>query len=500
MRRCTASLLILLAAAAPPSRPDVLFILSDDLGIGEVGFAVPNTNKNISTPHIDTLAASGMIFNSAYTGAPVCAPSRGTLLTMRHTGHATIRGNKDVGGHDFPLRADPEDVTFLSVLAAAGYHVSCVGKWGVGWISNSGSPVLKGCTDYYGVLDQNEAHDMYPSDANFTWRWPAANGSAAWEALPFPANANASRAACMAPGNACVWSHDLWTQAALLALASHSARRAAAGAAAPPLFLYVAYTDPHAGGWQDNDAEEGNPVPDDGNFTNAGWPVAERDHASVIQNYQDRDVGALVAAADAAGAAPFLKMFASDNGASNEGHHDYLFFNSSGPLRGFKRCLTEGGIRTPFAASWPGVIAPGSSSAVPIAFYDVGPTVLELAGVPRASWPAGIDGISFAPLLLGGDPAPYANKSLYWEFCTAVHPPLEPRSGPGWGHALRRGPWKIVSFFADQPVRLYNLDEDVYEVHDLAAQHPDIVTELTALAKAAHVDSADFPVAGCTPS
>ena len=212
---------------------------------------------------------------------------------------------------------------------------------------------------------------MYPSLPEFTWRFPASNGSRSWEPLPFPSNVNASRAACMAPGNACVWSHDLWTNAALAALAAHAARRAALGAAAPPLFLYLAYTDPHAGGWLDDDAEEGNPVPSDGSFTDAAWPIVERDHASVIVNFQDRDVGALVAAADAAGAAPFVKIFASDNGASNEGGHSYLFFNSSGPLRGFKRCLTEGGIRTPLAISWPGVVAAGSTTDVTTAFWDL---------------------------------------------------------------------------------------------------------------------------------
>jgi arylsulfatase A len=494
------------ARAAPlAGMPDILFVLSDDLGFAEVGFTQGSsrTNTNLSTPNVDALAASGVIMSDAYVGAPVCAPSRCALMTGLHSGHGTIRGNRDVDGHDFPLRAN--DTTFFSSFAAAGYHVSCVGKWGVGWVNNSGSPVSHGCTDFFGVLDQNEAHDMYPSDSFFTWRWPAANGSRVWEAIPYAENVGASRARCMAAGNSCVWSHDLWTRAAMAAIAAQGARRvaaAAAGAAAPPpLLLYLAYTDPHAGGWLDNDAEEGNPVPSDGGFTDPAWPVVERDHASVIVNFQDVDVGALVAATRAAGGpAGWLTLFASDNGASNEGGHDYAFFNSSGPLRGFKRCLTEGGIRTPFALSWPGRVAPGTVLDTPLAFWDVGPTLLDLAGVPPALWPQRIDGVSLAPLMRGGPAAPYANRTLYWEFCTAVHPPLEPRAGAGWGHAVRRGPWKAVSFFADQPLRLYNLTEDVYEVHDRAAEFPDVVAELAAFAAAAHVDSADFPVANCKPS
>ena len=486
--------------------PDILFILSDDLGFGEVGFTQgTRTNTNISTPAIDALAAAGVIFSDAYVGAPVCAPSRGTLMTGLHTGHATIRGNKALAGHDFPLRAS--DATFLSSLSSSGYTVSCVGKWGLGWLTSSGAPNLHGCDEFYGVLDQNEAHDMYPSDDYFTWRFPAANGSRVWQALPFPANVNASRARCMAAGNTCVWAHDLWTEAALAAVAAQAARRTAAAAAGapapPPMFLYLAYTDPHAGGWLDNDAEEGNPVPSDGAFAAAPWPVVERDHASVIQNYQDRDVGRLVAATEAAaasgGGAPWLIAFASDNGASNDGGHHYAFFDSSGPLRGFKRCLTEGGIRTPLALRWSGRISPGSVVKAPIAFWDLAPTLLDLAGVPPAAWPQRIDGVSFAAAALGSGPPP-SGGVLYFEFCTAVHPPLEPRAGPGWGHAVRLGDWKAVSFFADQPLRLYNLSADIYEVHDLAGAHPDVVAQLAAIAKAQHVDSADFPVDNCTPS
>lgn len=312
----------------------------------------------------------------------------------------------------------------------------------------------------------------------------------------------------MAPGNTCSWAHDLWTTCALDALDAHANRVAALGAdAAPPFFLYLAYTDPHAGGWA-GAAEAGNPVPSDagpgGDFSkNTAWPEVEVDHASVISNFQDVDVGRVVAKVAALGlTTSTIVAFASDNGASNEGNHDYAFFGSSGPLRGFKRCLTEGGIRTPLTVSWPGTIPAGVASAYPTAFWDLSDTFLDLAGVPKSAW-LKQDGRSIADVLRSptGTPAPgTAPHALYWEFCTGVHPPLEPEKGVGWGHAVRNGTWKLVSFFVDQAPRLYDLSADIYEVHDVAAANPDVVARMQAFAVAQHVDSAVFPVQHCRAS
>ena len=311
------------AAAAPrltaASAPNIVFVMSDDLGYGEVSYSPGRTNTNLTTPHLDALAASGMTFRYAYAGAPVCAPSRGTFMTGKHTGHATIRGNHDTAGANLPLAQN--DTTFLQVLREAGYVVACVGKWGLGEVNSTGDPIKKGCSTFFGGTDQSAVHNMYPSEPSFTWRWPAADGSEAWEGVGFPENVNASRARCMGSGGGgCTWSHDLWTQGANAALTAHAERLAALGpAAAPPLFLYLAYTDPHAGGWSGT-AEKGNPVPSDGAFAAEPWPDVERDHASVIVNYMDRDVGALVARIGALGLAPSTAIFfASDNGASNEG-------------------------------------------------------------------------------------------------------------------------------------------------------------------------------------
>ena len=510
-------LLLLLAAAsasaaAPP--PNMVFILSDDLGFAEPSFMPrgPSGNRNISTPNIDALAQSGMVFTDAYAGEAVCAPSRNALMTGQHTGHTWIRGNlPGADGHGLPLRAS--DTTFFELLRAQGYHVACVGKWSMGWWNSTGAPDTR-CDEYFGVVDQAFAHNMYPSTLtpDDVWRFPASDGRLAPERVLFPTNVNASRDRCMAPGNTCEWDHDQWTGAALQIIAAQAereraAREAGGGAAAKPLFLYLAYTDPHAGGWN-GEVEAGNPVPSDDGPARAysnesSWPFQERDHASVISNFQDRDVGRIVALLESTGLREStVVFFASDNGASDEGQHDYMFFESSGPLRGFKRCLTEGGIRTPFVVSWPGTVPAGASSNLTVAFWDLMPTVAELAGIEKGALPAGIDGVSFAAEMLGHPEAQSPHPPLYWEFCTAAHPPGVARTGVGWAHAMRNGTWKAVSFFSDSKLELYDLATDLGETTNVAAHHPDVIAAFEAFAKAAHTDNPNFPVgdAKCSPS
>lgn len=403
-------------------------------------------------------------------------------MTGYHTGHAYIRGNFPVNGHDLPLR--PQDFTVAQMLQSAGYYTALVGKWGMGWNDTTGQPNLKGFDYFYGQLDQNNCHNMYPP---FIWEQRAQ--------IFFPNNANASREVCMAPGNNCTYTHDLWTNRTLALLEE----RAALGPTQPPFFLFLAYTDPHAGGWQ-GIFESGNPVPSDGSFTNASWPDVERDHASVIANYLDRDVGRIVGALDTLGFGDdTLVIFASDNGAQNEGGHNYLFFNSSGPLRGYKRSLYEGGIRTPTIARWTGTIAPQQVSDVPWAFWDFMPTAADLAGLPRSAYPADIDGLSIAPLLLGNASAQPVHDYFYWEFCT-YHETSPGQGANGWGSAIRKGDWKAVSFFLNSPFELYNITADLGETNNLAAAYPAVVAELSALAKQAHVDSPIFPQVNCIPS
>jgi arylsulfatase A-like enzyme len=479
---------------AAAALPNLLFILADDLGYSELSIMPrgPARNTNITTPNIDALFTSGMQFSNAYCGEAVCAPSRASLMTGRHTGHTYIRGNAPgPDGHGLPLNTS--ETTIFEVAKAAGYRTACIGKWGVGWWNSTGAPNAKGCDTYFGVLDQSYAHNMYPSAPDFTWRFSAGGPP---QSIAYPENTNASRELCMAPGNTCTWSHELWTAEAMRALSAQAdeeeAARAAGLAAPAPLFIYLAYTDPHAGGWSGTE-ESGNPVPSNSgprvDFSKQGWPEPEKDHASVIANFLDADVGKLVALLESRGMrASTAVVFASDNGASNEGHHDYMFFESSGPLRGFKRCLTEGGIRTPFAWSWPGTIAAAVTDYA-VAFWDLLPTLADLMGTAP---PADIDGISYKNQLLGsGQQAPH--PPFYWEFCTDAHPPGVANKGVGWGQAVRNGTWKGVSFFsADNKMELFDLSADPSESTNVAAAHPDIVAAFWVSGPAPHPPPLSF--------
>uniref|UniRef100_A0A7S2BZK4 Sulfatase N-terminal domain-containing protein n=1 Tax=Florenciella parvula TaxID=236787 RepID=A0A7S2BZK4_9STRA len=281
------------------------------------------------------------------------------------------------------------------------------------------------------------------------------------------------------------YTHDLFTEAAIGMLRS----RTEGEASAQPWFMYLSWTDPHAGGWSTTNAEEGNPVPDDGDFgAMSDWPLVEQDHASVIQNFQDRDVGRILDLLDELGLTDSTVIFfASDNGASNEGgsaangFHSYQFFNSSGPLQGCKRSLYEGGIRSPSIVSWPGRIAAGGVSSFPWYFPDFLPTALDLANA-AALTPAAADGISIVPTLLGHGQE-RTDDCMYFEFCTSNK----------WGYAARIGNLKAVALSSEAPLELYDLSVDIGETNDLALSQPDLLTPLAACLEAQHRDSPQFP-------
>jgi uncharacterized sulfatase len=456
-----------------------------------------------------------MRMDNAYTGEAVWSPSRASLLLGKHTGHTYSRGNHVFEGHDLPIPAD--QVTWAQVLKAQGYKTAYVGKYGLGWWNNSGAPWLHGFDYYFGQLDQAGCHNMYPVGANQGFD----GGLAVYEHDPqnginhtaqeYAGNSNASRNFCMSPAGVetCVWTHDLWTNKSLDVLRA----QASAGPDSPPLAMFIGYTDPHAGGWQGED-ESGAPVPSDGMFANTDWPNVEKDHASQIANYLDRDIGTLVDTIYGPGSAMAgntLVMFSSDNGAHDEGAHDVEFFDSNGPYTGWKRSLYEGGIHTPFAAVWPGYISPGSVSAAPMAFWDVLPTLADAAGVPAASLPSGLDGISLLPVWTGqgtGSSVPLEEHPLYWEFCTCIDKLGLPCAGsPGnssFQSAVRaRDPslgWKGLSLSYGAQWKLFNLTADPYEQEDVATQNPQVVKQMEAIAKQQHVDSPVFPVNPCVPS
>lgn len=424
--------------AQPGRKPNIIFILADDLGYGDLGCY---GQKEIATPEIDRLAAEGARFTQAYAGSTVCAPSRCALMTGLHTGHARIRGNARV-----PLEAS--DVTVPKVLKGAGYRTAIFGKWGLGNPYSPGVPNLQGFDEWFGYLDQQHAHLYYP-DTLWNNR----------EQVVLGRNLGLRRA----------YSHDLFTERALQFVDRHGGE---------PFFLYLAYTIPHANNELGRDTGNGMEVPSDAPYSGRPWPQVEKNFAAMISRL-DADVGKLMARLKSLGIEnDTLVLFSSDNGPHREGGHNPDFFHSSGPLRGIKRDLYEGGIRVPMIARWPGRIPAGRTSDAVWAFWDFLPTAAEIAGV-RA--PDGIDGISMAAALEGRPLK--GHEYLYWEFHER-----------GFSQALRTGDWKGVRTAAGAPLELYDLREDLGEKNNVAAAHPDVVAHIEEILRTARTESKDFPV------
>jgi arylsulfatase A-like enzyme len=430
--------------AAEARRPNILFILADDLGYGDLGCY---GQKQIRTPNLDRLAAQGLRFTQCYAGSTVCAPSRCTLMTGLHTGHCRVRGNALV-----PLR--PGDATVAEALRAAGYATGLVGKWGLGEAGSTGAPDRKGFGYFYGYLNQLHAHNYYP---DYLWR---NGGKVAVEGNVVKAGV-ASRRAQYAP--------DLLTREALAFLEKHRAG---------PFFLYLAYTLPHANNERGRAEGNGMEVPSDEPYAREPWPQAQKNHAAMITRL-DADVGRVLRRLGELGLADdTVVFFSSDNGPHKEGGADPTFFHSAGPLRGHKRDLTEGGIRVPMIVRWPGRIRPGVSDRV-WAFWDFLPTAAELTG---AKAPGGLDGLSVVPTLLGKGPQKQ-HAFLYWEFHER-----------GFQQAVRTGDWKAIRTKPNGPLQLYDLKNDVGEAHDVAVKHPEVVARIEAYLKGARTDSPAWPV------
>jgi len=442
---CVCTIVAVLTAccvASAVERPNIIFILADDLGYGDLGCY---GQKQIQTPHLDRMAAEGMRFTDCYAGSTVCAPSRCVLMTGYHTGHALVRGNARV-----PLR--PQDLTVAEVLKKAGYKTGIVGKWGLGEEDSTGIPNRQGFDYWFGYLNQVHAHNYYPE---FLWK----------NTEKMKLRNQVSRRSGRTLGGVATrrvdYSHDLFTAEALSFLDRNKDRS---------FFLYLAYTIPHA----NNEAGgKGMEVPSYEPYQDQDWPQPQKGHAAMITR-MDRDLGRLFARLKELGIDErTIVFFSSDNGPHREGGATPTFFHSSGPLQGFKRSLHDGGIRVPGIARWPGKIKPGSTSDLPWYFCDFLPTAAELAG---AEVPQGIDGISIVPTLLGrGEQKKH--QFMYWEF----------HEGRSSKQAVRMGPWKAVRSSPSAPIRLYDLREDIAEQNDLAAEHPDIADYLkTARTESQH--------------
>jgi arylsulfatase A-like enzyme len=432
------------AWAGKARKPNIIFILADDLGYGDVGCY---GQQKVKTPHLDKLAKQGMRFTQAYAGSTVCAPSRSALMEGKHTGHCRVRGNARV-----PLR--PEDVTVAEVLQEAGYVTGLIGKWGLGEPDTTGIPNAQGFDYFYGYLNQHHAHNYYP---DYLWR------NKEKVLLPNVVLGDSNYATKKEQ-----YAHDLFTKEALHFIEKNKTK---------PFFLYLAYTLPHANNELGRAKGNGMEVPSDAPYTNEPWPQVHKNHAAMI-TYLDRDIGQILDLLQRLGLdEDTVVFFTSDNGPHAEGGANPNFFNSSGPLRGFKRSLHEGGIRVPMIVRWTGKIKGGTTNEYVWAFWDFLPTGAELAGT-RA--PKGIDGISIMPTLVGKDQEKH--KFLYWEFHEA-----------GFHQGVRMGDWKAVRHNLGK-IELYNLKTDLGEKNNVAEMHPDVVAQIETYLKTARTESQDFPI------
>lgn len=420
--------------------PNIVLILADDLGYGDCGCY---GQKRLSTPNIDRLATEGLRWTHFYAGSTVCAPSRCVLMTGKHTGRCLIRGNsKD------SLPANEK--VFTEVLAEQGYHCGLFGKWGLGQAGTSGAPLRKGFHEFFGYLDQTHAHNFFPTflDAN-DGTFPLAN------VVP-----NASPAGAGVATERVDDASELILQGALSFVESH--RDA-------PFFLFFSLNLPHA----NNEAGKlGTQEFGFGKYASTDWPDAEKGFAHCVEK-MDQQIGRLVDRIDELGLGnSTVIFFSSDNGPHHEGGHSDRFFESSGPLRGSKRDLIDGGIRVPTIARWTGTITPNSTTDQLGCFDDLFPTFVQLAAVSKEKskdlLPADLTGVSLVPTLLGKPGNQEQRDSLYWSFYEGT-----------MGQALRTKEWKLVEQPYGSPVRLYNISEDSKELHDLANDHPNLVRELS---------------------
>ncbi|MBB3205953.1 arylsulfatase A-like enzyme [Rhodopirellula rubra] len=448
MKNLLISLLVLplstVCFAEQPNRqkPNVIFILADDLGYGDLSCY---GQTHFQTPHIDALAKRGMRFTQHYSGSAVCAPSRCSLMTGLHTGHTPVKGNAEHAPEgQMPMPADTFTIGHL--LQSAGYQTGAFGKWGLGYPGSESDPLKMGFDRFYGYNCQRIAHCYYPA-----FLWNDDQRELLWGNV-------ASHKRDYAP--------DLIHREAIDFIRENKDQ---------PFFCYYAAIQPHA----DMVAPEeymkrfrGKYLPEV-SYPEDYYAAQPEGHAAfaAMVTVLDDYVGEIVAELDELEIAEdTLIIFSSDNGPHQEGGHDPEYFDSNGVVKGVKRDLYEGGVRVPMIAVWPGKIAAGTESDHVCAFWDFLPTMADLASV---SLDRDTDGVSMNPTLLGR-PNQHEHEYLYWDF-----------PAQGGREALRKGNWKAVRYNInrkpDAPPELYDLSTDVGETNNVADTHPEIVEELGSL-------------------
>ncbi|MDF1656487.1 MAG: arylsulfatase [Verrucomicrobiales bacterium] len=463
----TLALLFLVAnlgfTATAAGKPNIVYILADDLGYNDLGCF---GQEQLKTPHIDALAARGMRLTRHYSGSTVCAPSRCVLMTGKHTGNATVRGNGRV-------LLKPDDIIIPQKLKEVGYATGCFGKWGIGHPPERDEPNRFGFDEFYGYVNMFHAHNFYPEFLIRNGEIEKLNNvlDDPWYLKDDYGLGEPKEGAGVAKIKNDYAPHFITKEA--LSFIDENAQN--------PFFLYFALNMPHT----NNEAGRepylnGMEVPGYGEFADEDWPDPEKGFAEMMRIVDDY-VGQLVAKLDEHELSEnTLIVFSSDNGPHEEGQHLAEFFDSNGHLRGMKRDLFDGGIRVPTIATWPGKIAPGSESDVLSGFQDMFPTFAEVAGFDI---PEQLDGVSLIPTLLGKPDEQTHHDFLYWEF-------LE----KGGRKAVTTTKWKAVQLDTlkpdPAPTLLFDLENDPSEMTDVASDHPDVVQKMERWIKESHTPPA----------
>lgn len=433
-----------LQAAEGTSRPNIIFILSDDVAQGDLGCY---GQKLIQTPNLDRMAREGLRTTQAYCGTTVCAPSRTSLMVGQHMGHAPIRANREIMPEgQMPLPAGTW--TVARVLKDAGYATACVGKWGMGMFDTTGSPLKVGFDHFYGYNCQRKAHSYFPKYLY--------NDDQRIELPGNDGNTNPT-------GKGPIYAQDLIADEALKFVRENKQK---------PFFLFYAITLPH-GTFQINDQ---------GLYKDKPWSETEKNYAAMVTRL-DHDVGRLFTELKAQGIdEKTLVIFSGDNGSSfpSSSAMGKRFDQAANGLRGFKRELYEGALRNAGLIRWPGTVPAGRVSDQPWAFWDFLPTCAEIAGtkLPEA---AKSDGVSLLSFFKGG-PAP-SREYFYWELHEAAS--LQ---------AVRWGDWKAVKNGPSKAIELYDLKTDAAEANNLAAKHPEHIAKAEALMKSARTEHPAWPL------
>lgn len=439
-----------------PQRPNIIYILADDLGYGDLG---SYGQQRFETPNLDRMADEGMRFTQHYAGASMSAPSRCALMTGMHTGHGRIRDNFSAANERVPLRT--EDVTVAKLLNDAGYNTAMFGKWGLGELNTTGVPTLQGFDEFFGYINQRDAHSYYPVQLQHNT-----------DNVPLTANENDGRT---------IYSHDLIHEKAKEYIANKAKEDA-------PFMVFLTYTLPHAelivpdddlqrfiGKFDPETPYNGAPGE---RYLPQSHPRAA--YAAMVTRL-DRNVGEIFQLLKELGIDDdTVVMFSSDNGPHREGGNDPEFFNSAGGLRGIKRSFYEGGIREPMLVRWPGKVEAGSETNLISAFWDILPTFCDMAGTGS---PENIDGISFLPTLMGEEQNSNG-RVLYWE--------LGERNR--FKQAIRMGDFKAVKHGLNADIEIYDLINDRTETTDISASRPDLAEKAQGYFVSMRTDNPDFPM------